>query len=176
MIMKKIIIIALMSFLGTSAYTQMESSVNFSDETKHYLGLHLGSTTGLGFSYRYWPKLVGFQVTALPIFSKGGTYDVSTGLTLLYTLRDNNVVDFYSYFGQHLISRKYTDWVQDVSAPNGFKTVDVFETIYNLGVGVGFRLDSKYIDFNIQVGYGAYDVLNDFNTNIAGEIGLYYHL
>ena len=178
--MKKIIIISLISLLSISLNAQSKSEmgkVNHSDNTKHYFGLHAGSTTGYGFSYRYWPTKLGVQVTALPVFRKGGDYNVSTGLTLLYTLRDENVVDFYSYLGQHLISQKNSyGGYYDPSLGIFTQGKTNYNTIYNVGAGVGFKFDSKFVDLNIQVGYGAYDIINDINTNIAGEIGIYYHI
>lgn len=138
----------------------------------HYIGLHGGTVTGLGFSYRYWPKKIGFQVTAIPLFKSGGEYFISSGITMLYELNKGKVVDLYGYLGNHLINTKNTY----NSFYPGSQDIIVKENTYNIGVGIGFKINFlKVLDFNLQGGYGLYDITNNFNTNMAGEAGLYYH-
>lgn len=142
----------------------------------HSLGLHAGSSTGLGLSYRYWPSKFGVQITGIPIFRQGGGHFISAGLTGLYEIRQGDLVDFYSYFGNHIISIKDKYSVYDYPSGN-LIDVESFKTQYNIGLGIGFRCHiTKDVDFELQGGYGIFDVTEDIFTFPTGEIGLYYRL
>ena len=78
-------------------------NLNAQSSPAHHLGLHAGSTTGLGFSYRYWPAKLGFQVTGIPIFNGDNRNYISGGVSLLYLFKENKVVDLFGYIGNHLI-------------------------------------------------------------------------
>lgn len=145
----------------------------------HSLGLHAGATTGLGLSYRYWPTRFGFQVTGIPIFRQEGGHFVSLGLTGLYEIRKGDLVDFYGYFGNHITSSKSTYEEFDYSGPNAVSLGIKSETVnqYNIGVGIGFRCHiAKVVDFELQGGYGIFDITDNIYTFPTVEIGIYYRL
>ena len=50
---------------------------------KNEFGINAGFTTGVGFSYRCWPKKLGFQLTALPIKQNDKIW-ISAGITGLF--------------------------------------------------------------------------------------------
>ena len=158
--------------IGSFAQTKNTDSLT---TTKHYLGLHAGVTTGYGFSYRYWPQKLGFQVTGIPIFGKD-FYNASLGLSALYLLKDNNKVDLYGYLGNHFQFDGYSTPTYD-NTGNITGTQKVNYTTYNIGVGIGFKVDFlDVLDFNLQTGYAINNITNSAYTGLAGEVGLYYHL
>ena len=145
----------------------------------HSLGLHAGASTGLGLSYRYWPSRFGLQVTGIPVFEQGGGHFISAGLTGLYEIRQGDLVDFYGYWGNHLISEKniYSYWDYSAGGDPIITEMVNTSTQYNIGLGIGFRCHiAKVVDFELQGGYGIFDVGNDIYTFPTGEIGLYYRL
>ncbi|MGV6860177.1 MAG: hypothetical protein ACWA41_00305 [Putridiphycobacter sp.] len=166
--MKKILTLSFLLF-GLFIFGQTN------EKSKHYLGGHAGSISGLGFSYRYWPNKIGFQVTGVPIFQEGGEYFHSVGASLLYLLKDHKNADLYAYTGFHLIARQYNYY--DYS--NGYEIITPQKVNrYTTGAGIGVKFDFlKVLDVSVQGGYGLYFGDNsNFNTSIAGGIGIYYHL
>jgi hypothetical protein len=142
-------------------------------KSPHQIGLHAGSTTGLGFSYRLWPDRFGIQITGIPTFREGRSFS-SVGLSGLYLFNENKVVDFFGYVGNHLIISTSTQNIGSYGNPVYEKTSDF---IYNIGVGFGLKFKFlEVLDFNIQTGYSILDVTNGPYSMIAGEIGIYYHL
>ena len=66
--------------------------ISYSQETtgqylhkNHYMGFNAGALTGIGFSYRYMPKKLGVQLTALP-FGKKDNLWLNAGISLFYSL------------------------------------------------------------------------------------------
>jgi hypothetical protein len=142
--------------------------------SKHEFGLNAGFTTGLGFSYRYWPGKLGIQATVLPIKTESSWTDIldvqslyqsynidvsnkkmtSLGMTALLTLDEGQRCRFFSYLGNHYIIKDHDE-------------------SYNFGLGVGLAVKSP-VSFNIMIGYGAYDVLETTTLLPTIEFGLYY--
>ena len=115
--------------------------------------INAGFTTGLGFSYRYWPDKVGLQLTFVPVKYDTTTF-ISLGLTGLFTLAETKYFKPYLYLGNHYIITQ-----------NGEE--------YNIGFGPGFSVGSV-VRFNLMIGYGFYDVLKTFSMFPTAEIGVYY--
>lgn len=148
---------------------------------KHSLGLSAGVSTGLGFSYRYWPKKVGLQVTGIPIFSSNSIY-TSAALSGLITIKDFSDIRMFGYFGNHLIYNRSNNIILELDPNTGVFTetnVTFNDYTYNTALGVGFRFNFwEVLDFNLQTGYGASFDFNQnttYRTIFAAEAGLYYH-
>lgn len=122
---------------------------------KHQIGVHTGYTTGIGLSYRYWPKKIGVQATLLPA-KRNDQYFYSMALTGYYTLKQKKYIQTYLYLGNHLVINQIDDE-------------------YNIGFGYGFALGTV-VTFNFMAGYGLYDVYDTFSVFPTFEIGLYYKL
>jgi len=149
----------ILSIFTVFCITFTSSAQDSKTKAPHSIGLHAGAISGLGFSYRYWPSKLGVQITTIPIFRKNGNHFFSAGLSALYTLNEGEKVDLYGYLGNHILSTSKN--------PN---------VIYNVGVGFGFKINFlESMDFNMQAGYGMYDLTNQFFTSLTGELGLYYH-
>ena len=155
--MKKLLFTLLLSLLAINVYSQRVDSTK-SSISKHHLGFHIGSTTGLGISYRYWHNRIGAQVTTMPFISKDNGNFYSLGLSFLYVLKDNKKADLIGYIGNHFLS------------------IDT-KLNYNLGLGIGLKVDFfEVLDFSLQAGYGIYNLQDSPSSLPTGEIGLYYHL
>lgn len=152
--MKKLLCISTI-LLMVFAVSAQEDSTGF-EIKKNEFGIHAGFTTGLGLSYRHWFNNNGVQLTFLPIFADDLTF-VSGGFSVLHSFKESKYFQFYGYLGNHLL----------------YNTDGVYELQYNLGIGPGFAF-GKTVRFNLQVGYGLYDVFNRLNMLPTGEIGLYF--
>lgn len=175
--MKHLITLLFAGFLGITSIAQddqiNEKGLTFKKST-HQVGLHAGSTTGLGFSYRYWPKKWGVQVTGIPVFGQGYSF-TSMGLSGLYMFNENKIVDFYGYLGNHLVLT--TDKYSYIDQNGNPVTQKNNQTTYNAGLGFGLKFKFlEVLDFNIQTGYSVLDITDQPFSMIAGEVGLYYHL
>jgi hypothetical protein len=142
---------------------------------KHQFGINAGFTTGVGFSYRFWPGKLGIQATIMPIKISSEWTDImnvqglypsdpgnpegdfkmtSVGFTALVALHQGEKGRFFSYFGSHYIITNKKEQ-------------------YNLGVGLGFAIESR-VSFNFMIGYGAYDITRTTWFLPTTEIGIYY--
>ena len=135
----------------------------------HHVGLHIGAVTGSGFSYRYWPAKLGFQITGIPIINTDYRF-TSLGVSALYLLKDNRKVDLFAYLGNHAVFTATKIFSNDSTIYNKF----FFD---NLGIGLGVKTTIwEVINLNFQVGYGFYNVGEYTSTNFTGEFGVYYQL
>ena len=124
----------------------------------HEVGLHAGFTTGLGLSYRYWPRRLGIQATFLPIFGNDNQF-ISLGLSGLLMLKDDTNVNFFTYVGNHWIFR------------------DDRDTQWNLGLGPGLKfIVSDELSIDVMAGYALYDVNDGLTSSVTAELGFYYRL
>lgn len=173
--MKKII--TLLSAVLLASGLQAQTDYGTETETNDFrfaIGAHSGSTTGQGFSFRYQPEKFGIQLTGIPIFNGRDNFYSSTGLTLMYTLRKHERLDLFTYLGNHYIYQRYESFVDMWPMPS--EPVILTERNYNIGLGAGINIHLwQVLDLSLQLGYGVYNVNNsNINSNIAGEIGLYY--
>lgn len=167
--MKKLTPIIIM-FLFTNLMFAQEREE--SEDLTHSLGMMAGATTGFGFSYRYLPNKIGFQVTAIPIFRGEGELYSSTGLSLLYRVRSHEKLDVFAYFGNHLIYSSYQDYYYDYQEG---MLVEASHFNYSVGLGAGVNIHLwDVLDLSVKVGYGLYDLTMSPITSLAGGLGLYY--
>ena len=175
--MKKII--TLLSAVLLASGLQAQTDYGTETETNDFrfaIGAHSGSTTGQGFSFRYQPEKFGIQLTGIPIFNGRNNFYSSTGLTLMYTLRKHERLDLFTYLGNHYIYQRYESFPFVDPWPMPSEPVILTERNYNIGLGAGINIHLwQVLDLSLQLGYGVYNVNNsNINSNIAGEIGLYY--
>lgn len=165
--MKKIFVIVVCGLIVANLVAQERDSTR--NKWTNEFGFHAGSTTGIGLSYRYWPKKLGVQFTILPVKSPDETF-VSVGLTALYSIYNSRHIHFYGYLGNTVLVNNYKRYYY-------FTDDDSYERVhstkYNIGFGPGFGVGTR-VRFNIMLGYGFYDVTDEFNIYPAGEMGLYF--
>lgn len=157
--------------ISSTLFAQDELTIKENKTRKNAIGLHAGSTTGLGISYRRWPDQFGFQVTFFPIVSKGQSY-VSLGITGMYKVSELKSIDVFIYLGNHFIYREdnyYYDpaYYQDYDNSGNWT--------WNLGAGGGLDIKiAKVLRLSIMTGFGNYDIFGDYTFTFAGEIGFYF--
>ena len=139
----------LISIFFSSVLSAQESAVKYN----HRIGLNAGFTTGLGFTYGYYPDKLGVQVSFLPIYGDNSKF-LSLGVTPLYTLSENHYFKSYFFMGNHLVIKdKITE--------------------YNIGVGPGIEVGQRVV-FSIRGGFGLFDVTKSFNILPTLEMGLFF--
>lgn len=138
-----------------------KDSIEVDESPKHAFGFNLGSTTGLGLSYRFFPNKFGFQLTGIPVFLGNGGMFLSTGLSLMYKVKESRRIDLFGYLGNHFI---YT---------TGTGSSNYSHQI-GLGAGINMHVWIDVLDISIQLGYGAYDVNHSPISMLAGEFGFFY--
>ena len=138
-----------------------KDSLKADESPKQAFGLNLGSTTGLGFTYRFFPNKFGFQLTAIPIFLGNGETFVSAGASLMYKVKESRRIDLFGYLGNHLI----------FFAGNNSSN---YSHQIGLGAGINMHVWIDVLDISIQLGYGAYDVNHSPVSFLAAEFGFFY--
>ena len=137
-------------------------------------GIHAGATTGIGFSYRYWPTKIGIQATALPVKTEAETY-INLGVTGLYRVYHSFNMRIFWYLGNNVLISN-TDSPDNVFFninSSGQPSTKKRTTKYNVGFGPGVEFGTR-VRFNIMAGYGFYDVFKKLYIYPTGEIGLYF--
>lgn len=173
-------VIMILFFIST-VYGQKEETKTYEKLYKHSFGVGAGFTTGLGLSYRYFPKKYGFQLNVAPYYENyGKDAFVSGGLTILCNLSENRNNCVYAYLGNHYLYyslREYkTDYVWDpITQQYIYSTSEHTNkrTELNTGLGFGFEFNTKKrVTLNIMAGYAQY---NSFEKLFfTGELALYY--
>ena len=165
----KILLLLFAILFSCSIFGQETSNVHY----KHSIGFGAGFTTGYGFSYRYIPKKMGFQLNFAPFYTEHGKYaTVSVGLTLLRRIAATRVSNFYVYFANHYFSNKYKKDDYN-SITNSYTNSYVSKTAWNSGIGVGFEFHAqKRIVLNLMAGLAQYDTFASLLP--TGEMALYY--
>jgi hypothetical protein len=143
----------------------------------HEFGIHAGTTTAVGLSYRYWPNKLGLQLTLLPVKTTDETF-ISAGITGLYSFYDSRLIRFFGYFGNNLTVNNYKNYNYQYNPIIGiYESTYTFKhnRKYNIGFGPGFGFGTR-VRVNIMAGYGFYDIFGEFNIYPTGEIGLYFRI
>jgi len=176
--MKKILFTTIFAFFFGTTMAQGEET-NESPApllTSHHIGLSAGGTTGIGFSYRYWPNRWGFQVTTIPIFAQGDFW-INGGASALFLMKDNDRVDLFSYFGTRINSNIFEEAIYDPITFEYLGNEKQVDNSFALGLGIGLKIDFwDVLNLNLQTGYGVRNLTNKPGTFLTGEIGIYYQL
>ena len=140
---------------------------------KHSFGLGAGFTTGVGFSYRFAPKKLGFQVNLGPTYTDyGDKVDVSAGLTLLDKFYQGKYCNLYFYVASSLYYHKSKDYIYDYHTGNSYyKNIETQRI--NSGLGLDFEFNTqKRIVLNLMLGFMQYNNLEKLVPTV--ETALYY--
>lgn len=165
--MKKLLLSTtiLFSFFISFSQENKENPVDSTTYKKHLIGLNAGSSSGIGFSYKYVNKRWGIQASGIPIFDNSLQF-ASFGLAGTYRVIDPQKNPFKTafllYAGTHFLT-----WRNGISR---------YETnlIYALGFGFEHKINNR-LELSMMAGYGLYTG-DSYLTMIAGEFGLHYRL
>ncbi|HAA16431.1 MAG TPA: hypothetical protein DCE41_33895 [Cytophagales bacterium] len=139
-----------------------------SKEAKHAVGLSAGITTGVGISYRYWPKKLGIQLTAAPIFTSESTF-ASGGATFLLKLKENDWSNFFGYWGNHFLFTQDQNF-DFYGNPYLYRTSDYY---LGLGGGLEFLLDEN-LSFSFMAGFAGVNLLTTPGFSLTAEASFFY--
>ncbi|NVO03902.1 MAG: hypothetical protein HXX09_14490 [Bacteroidetes bacterium] len=175
--MKKLIVAAILLSSSLMVYSQKNEKEVLS--YKHSIGLGAGFTTGVGISYRFVPKKLGFQVNLGPMYSNyGKDIKVSLGLTLLDKFFEGKWCNLYFYVANNLRYTKNSDgqlFLGDM--PNNGNSISNNTETYHLnsGLGMGWEFNTqKPVVFNFMMGYAQYNGFEKLRPTIEGAI--YYRI
>jgi hypothetical protein len=168
--MKKLILTVLISTSSIFANAQ-DASIPAEDspqKLQHRLGLHAGTTSEVGFSYKLVIKeKYQIQAVVLPIASKEDKI-LFSGLSYKYKFKTIKNWDMLSFVSASYYYSKYSYDPYYV-----YETETSYYEDLNLSAGLGFEYGkSEFFKMNMQFGYALYDITdNDWHTNLSAAIG-----
>lgn len=170
-----IIVFGLFSFDGMC---QKEEGTTLS---KHSVGLNIGLTSGVGFSYKFMSSKFGFEVTSLPIYTQEQKLILLQGFSLNFVLKKKERVDEFIYVANGLMFTRKHIQNSYVSGPNQEMTHEDYIArgfLYRAGGGWGVRIrgDNK-VDVVLKMGALWYsNWYNDQGILPSAGIALHYRL
>lgn len=182
--MKSLLVIVMLGIYSLSISAQEQpqlEKIEYQKLYKHSLGIGAGFTTGLGVSYRYFPKKIGFQINLAPYYENYGKEAfISAGLTFLYNINESKYTAFYAYLGNHMFHSSFqkdrgrTEYnpltgYYEYTPEYYTKTKDII----NSGIGLGFEFSTtKKVTLNVMGGYAQYNTFERLFFTV--ELALYY--
>ena len=166
--MKTLLLILALMCSSSIIFSQENTNMKHNDDDE--FGIHIGSTTGMGLSYRHWFNKFGVQVTGLP-YKDNHEFFSSAAVTMMYSILKSEHIRVYGYLGNHYTHHKLTvetDW----NGSTYLSSTTEITNKWHIGFGPGFSLGTT-VAFNIMAGYGIYDITGNLLLLPAGEIGLY---
>lgn len=174
--MKTKLISIILIVLSFSLFAQNNNENITGKKYSKAFGLGAGFTTGIGFSFRYFPKKYGIQINCAPYYNNyGSEVFVSSGITLLYSINENKVSNFYAYLGNHYLYTKLEKSEYYYYQPVGsqYVTRKVTDSYLNSGIGVGIEFHAqKRVTINFMLGYAQYESFK--SLFFTAETALYY--
>lgn len=178
--MKKLILTGAIALISGICGAQNEQTAESSEEVitpkiLHKLGLHAGTTSGTGLSYKVdINKKYQIQLVALPVASEDVKW-INSGVQFRYKVRNLGDWDFFtygaaSYFYQYQKEYYYND---------GYTMQESFSESHaiNTSAGIAFEYGrSEAFKLNIQTGYGGYDLTDDWRTMLSIGVGIDFTL
>lgn len=101
--------------IETSADVQLAPK-NSTYHPKHEFGVASGLTTGYGLTYKFWPKKVGFQITAFPVVSDEDK-NLSVGLLSLFELDSKSWYRVFAFAGGNFNWTENSDYDEFYDSP-----------------------------------------------------------
>ena len=162
-------------------------------QSKYELGFASGFTSGYGFSFRYWPKKVGFQLTLLPSVSNNKK-NLSAGLLGLCELDAKSWCRFFVYYGGNFNwtqnpnhsdfninadTNGKTDFV-NVGSLFNFDPMTEEQKSFTIGCGPGVEFTpGRHFGINLMAGLRYYSTDYAFSKDawgltLTGEVAIYY--
>ena len=145
---------------------------------RHSVGLVAGSTTGLGFGYKYLsPIKLGVQANYIPV-KTSSEFNQVFGLTFSYDIITTDKSKLYLYQSNSLWQEKrlgYSYRYYDYNTDSYIETLvpDQSNNTWNHGIGFGMEfVSAERIGINVMTGYGAYS--NWEFLTITAEIALFF--
>ena len=157
--MKKTIICITILFCSIISLGQL-SHLNQTDSNKviHKLGMHAGTTSGLGLSYKaLFKNKTMIQLVTLPIASKDYKY-INSGISLKQKLKDYPEWDFYSYCALNYIHIRSKNYYYNYQYDSNV-TTNSYTDLVNTSVGISVEYGKgEFVKWSVQAGYALYSL------------------
>ena len=131
------------------------------------IGIHLGSNSGMGLALGgEFKEKFAVILSVLPVGSRD-QFTLLSGAQLDFKLKDNRTVDIYLGFNGSVWQTTREEW-------NGFEYAKVTNTTVNTGIAVKGDVSSPTspVHFQFSVGYGVYDVQDNYLFLPSASVGL----
>ena len=162
--MKKILFfIAILISSAISLGQKSNEAQTIIPNTIHKLGIHAGTTSGLGISYKaLFNNKMMLQLVTIPVASKNTKY-INSGISLKFKFKDLPEWDFYSFGAFNHI---YTDYKNYNYIDDYYLTrISKFNSSAGISVESG---KGEFIKWCFQLGYGIYNLGTDvWQTNLS---------
>ncbi len=127
---------------------------------RYEFGIASGLTTGYGFTYKFWPKKLGFQLTAFPVVSDEDK-NLSVGLLSLYELDSKSWYRIFAFVGGNFNWTENSDYDEFYDSPMEpvtflFNLNAPFEEQkkFTIGAGPGVEFTpGKHFGINLMTGF-----------------------
>ena len=157
--MKKTILTFALSLGMFAGFSQTAEIKNTTPKVIHKLGLHSGTASGVGLSYKaLFNNKTMVQLVTLPVASQDFKY-VNSGLSLKIKFKDLDNWDFYGYGSGNFV------YIEDRWSSTYNETTMDWETFtsynYNFNVSGGVAVEygkGEMIKWGMQAGYGVYNI------------------
>lgn len=167
--MKRFLIYSVIVLLSVSNLFAQDN--NKPIDRKHGIGIGVGSTTGYGLSYTYFPGKVGFLTNTF-FYLDEDVRKADLGGMVMYSLyRGQNHV-FFTYLSGYYHYRydKYFTYDYPTYVPVYYINE---EKEFHMGPGVGVEIYKKNFGVNMHIGFAAYNNFSTFSM-LAGGIAIHY--
>lgn len=160
--------LSLITFTGISQNNETAEPENSNTPTViHKLGLHSGTTSGVGLSYKALIKnTLMIQAVTLPVASQDYKY-INSGLSIKYKFRDYNLWDFYAYGAGNYIYTQSSYGYYSLDETEEF----IYEYNSNFHTSVGIAAEfgkGEFLKWSMQMGYALYNIGSDYwQTNLS---------
>ena len=161
--MKKILFSICILISSTISLGQESSEAQIiPPNTIHKLGIHAGTTSGLGISYKaLFNNKTMLQLVSIPVASKY-TKLINSGISLKLKFKDLPEWDFYYYGALNHIYDESTEYNNNYYYDEMSNNDDYTRTTlskFNTSAGISIEYGKgEFIKWNIQLGYGIYNL------------------
>lgn len=166
--MKKLIIGLTFVLISGIAFSQEDSTYQL-PKYVHKFGLHSGTTSGTGLSYKLLIKNQWMiQAVTLPVASQEQKF-INSGFSLKYKFRDYAKWDFYSFVSVSHRFIQTTSFVWDETGPLDETKSSSYLNNVNSSGGIAIEYgEGEFFKWGVQMGYGVYNIGKDnWITNLS---------
>lgn len=164
-----IYIIAIVSFINIGCLSQEGRS------SKNYLGYNIGAFSGVGFTYRFLPKNIGFQSSAFFISNRKGHKYYNQSISFIYRIKELQESDILLFLG----GQGLKSWIQ---RPSGMNVPNInHDTYFDYSIGSGIGLNffkNKKFNLSVLIGYVFMDLKSKDSKHSLPtlELGVFYKI
>lgn len=166
--MKKLLLLVLLT-------TTISAFTNENDNLSRYVGGAAGFSTGMGLSYRYWPRDYGIQAVFAPVATENDT-SINLGIAGFKSLHNTKYTRLFIYLAANSLYRNYEENIYSDTDPwekTGSENIKYLSFTAGIGPGIEIYI-FRYIVIDMMIGF-KYGINGDTpGLGFTGEFGIYY--